>query len=185
MSVSVDCIAASILMCACIFFHFNSDQLGLVNINLISGCCFLLLLFCFLDAELNLFTFHSHLLSLLVFCWLERRKKRILSLNFRAFETELNQLNIKYIRHFNICASRFFFSRDINVRRCCMADLRLVCTPVAPEMEVWTLFFHFSLISFFSFIFAHFSFNFLRFKIQAENEKETKKTNEQTKCSVC
>lgn len=163
-------------------FQLRSAQLSLVSMNLISGCCFLFIYSFFLDAELNLLTFHTAICYhcwMLVFCSLERNKKR----EFFLWIFWVCIWDWISIHQGILIYARLDLFERYKCTKVLHADLRLVCTPVAPEMEVWTRSFspHSSLISFFSFIFAHFSF-----QIQAKKRHEKKcETKEQTECSVC
>lgn len=161
-------------------FQLRSAQFGKHEFDF--WLLFLVYLLFFLDAELNLLTFHTaicYLCWMLVFCSLERNKKR----EFFLWIFWVCIWDWLSIHQGILIYARLDLFERYKCTKVLHADLRLVCTPVAPEMEVWTRSFspHSSLISFFSFIFAHFSF-----QIQAKKRHEKKcETKEQTECSMC
>lgn len=165
---SAKCMDASISMH--IYNPRPPAQLGLVNVcamNLISGYFPSI----FVDGE-SFYVLYSFL-SCWCFCSFTHAHAHKIGFCDFVHLWLLNKLN------FNM---GILIYASVDLRRCCMQTLWLlyvcVCVFMVPEMEVWTLFF-FPLISFFSFIFAHFSL-FSSLQIQAENENKT----QQTKCAV-
>lgn len=114
---------------------FSSAQFGKHGFDF--WLLFLVYLLFFFDAELNLLTFHTAICYhcwMLVFCSLERNKKR----EFFLWIFWVCIWDWISIHQGILIYARLDLFERCKCTKVLHADLRLVCTPVAPEMEVWT-----------------------------------------------